>query len=129
MPTYLFENETSGEVKEVFLAASEIKNFSPGDGWKRVYTVPHLSTDTRINPFSSGDFIQKTKNKKGTIGDILDKSRELSLARGGENNDPVLKKYYKDYEKEKGVKHANQILSSKKEEAKKSLKKIGISTD
>jgi hypothetical protein len=129
MPIYLFENEESGEVKEFIVSVKEIKGFSPGDGWKRIYTAPNVAIDTRINAFSPKEFAQKTKNKKGTIGDLLDRSRELSAARGGEKNDPVLKKYYKNYEKEKGIKHANEILSNKKEKIKQNLKKRGISTD
>lgn len=129
MPIYIFENVKTGEVKEFFLSMDKISSFSPGKHWKRIYTAPNVSMDSKINPYSSKDFVEKTRNKKGTIGDLLDRSRELSEARGGEKKDPVLKKYFKEYEKQKGIKHANQIKSEKKEKLQKNLKKFGISSE
>jgi hypothetical protein len=128
MPFYLFENEDSGEVKEFFVKISDIKNFSPGIGWRRVYTVPYVSTDSNIDPYSPKDFIEKTRSKKGTIGDLFDKSRELSEARGGEKRDPVVKQFFSDYEKTKGIKHACQIQAEKKEKLTENLKKFGVSS-
>ena len=49
---------------------------------------------------------------KGTVGDLLDKSSELSNQRAQENGgvDPLKKKYYENYSKErKGAKHPNEI--------------------
>ena len=47
---------------------------SEGLEWKRVFTAPNASIDTRIDPNSSTEFIRKTENKKGTIGDMMDYS-------------------------------------------------------
>jgi hypothetical protein len=129
MPVYLYQNPKTGEVVEIFQKINEEHKYIDKNGTehKRVFTVPFVSFDSRINPHSSADFVEKTKNKKGTIGDLLDKSKELSIARGGESSDPVLKKYFSKYEKEKGVKHSAEIRKEKRKKSKEKLKKIGIS--
>jgi hypothetical protein len=100
-----------------------------GIEYKRIFFSPNVSIDSNIDAFSSVDFVEKTKNKKGTIGDLFDKSRELSEKRGGTLNDPVLKKYYDSYSKENGVKHARQISQENLSNSKNKLKKFGISID
>ena len=87
---------------------------SDGLEWKRVFTIPNASIDSQIDPYSSKEFIQKTENKKGTIGDMMDYSKEMSLSRADKNGgiDPVKEKYYKDYSsKRKGAKHIDQMKS------------------
>ena len=44
---------------------------------------------------------------KGSVGDMLDYSKELSEKRAESNGgvDPVKQKYFKNYEKKNGVKH------------------------
>ena len=127
MPLYVFENSETGEVKEFLVPVNEIKAFSPGEGWGRVYTAPNVSVDSKIDPYSSRDFVEKTKNKKGTVGDLFDKSKELSEKRGGDSSDPILKKYFKSYEQDKGVKHSGQIALEKKEKIKEVAEKKKIS--
>ena len=129
MPLYLFENPNTGEVIEVLQKMNEEHVFFDERGlkYKRVFTSPNYSIDSKIDPFSSKDFAEKTRNKKGTIGDLLNQSKELSEKRGGESNDPVLKNYLSSYKKEKGVKHSSLIKKEKIEKANKKLKKIGIS--
>jgi len=127
MPIYLFENKITGEVKEFLVPLREIGNFFPGKEWQRIYTVPNISVDSSIDAYNAKDFVNKTRNKKETIGDLLDRSRELSEKRGGQSSDPVLKNYFSSYEKEKGVKHANQIALEKKQKIKELAKKRKIS--
>jgi hypothetical protein len=74
--------------------------------------VPNASIDTSVDPYSSKEFIQKTENKKGTYGDMMDYSKELSYERGEKNGgvDPVKEKYFKDYaNKRNGAKHFDEI--------------------
>lgn len=129
MPIYIFKNPETEEVVEVFQKIEEEHVYFDSEGleYDRVYTVPFASVDTKIDPFSSKDFVQKTSQKNGSIGDLLDKSKELSEKRGGSENDPVMKKYFSNYEKEKGVKHAGEIQMNKQKKAKENLKKFGIS--
>lgn len=129
MPIYLFQNPNTGEVIEVFQAMKDDHTFIDKDGlkYKRLFTSPNYAIDSKIDPFSSKDFAEKTRNKKGTIGDLLNQSKELSEKRGGESNDPVLKNYLSSYQVEKGVKHSSQIKKEKLEKANKKLKKFGVS--
>lgn len=85
---------------------------SPENGWERVYTVPTASIDTNQDPFSVNQFLDVTKNKKGTYGNMLDYSKELSEKRasiiGGQ--DPVKEKYYEQYSKDRrGAKHPDKM--------------------
>jgi hypothetical protein len=80
--------------------------FEDGVQWRRVYTIPTASIDTKIDPFSSNEFIRKT-NKKGTMGEVMDLSAELSEKRAEKtgSGDPVKQKVFSDYEKKVGKKH------------------------
>lgn len=107
MPIYLYTNDETGEVKEVLQSMNEEHVYSEdGVQWRRIYTIPTASIDTRIDPFSSNEFVRKT-NKKGTLGEVMDISAELSEKRaektGGE--DPVKRKAFSDYEQKVGKKH------------------------
>lgn len=65
-----------------------------GVSWERVFTIPSTSIDTEINAFSESDFAEKTAKKNYTVGDLWDKSAELSSKR--ENilgSDSVKKKH------------------------------------
>jgi predicted nucleic acid-binding Zn ribbon protein len=131
MPLYSFKNPETGEVIDILQKMNDPHVYIDKTGvkYERVYISPNMSIDSNINAFSSKDFVEKTKNKKGTIGDLFDKSRELSEKRGGQESDPVLKKYYDSYSRDNGVKHANQISQENKAKANNNLKKIGISID
>ena len=81
-----------------------------GVKWERIYSSPQLNTIGSIDPWNSSDFVNKTSSTKGSMGDLMDRSKELSNQRASENNgiDPVKQKYFKKYSKErKGAKHMN----------------------
>lgn len=109
MPIYLFKHPDREEYEEVFFHMDEDKVFKKeGLLWQRVYHSPNLNTEASINPWDNNDFVNKTKNKKGTIGDMMDASAELSAKRADQNGgvDPVKQKYFKDYAKKRnGTKH------------------------
>ena len=72
---------------------------------------PQLNTISSIDPWNNNDFVNKTADMKGTVGDMLDKSAELSAKRAEESGgvDPVKKEFYKNYSKErKGAKHPSE---------------------
>jgi hypothetical protein len=108
LPQYTFLNDETGEYKDVFFKMNDKKEYFGEDGkpWRRIYHVPTTSIDTKIDPFSASEFIRKT-NKKGTVGDVMDLSAELSEQRAEKtgNGDPVKGKLFKDYEKKVGKKH------------------------
>lgn len=109
MPQYCFQNEETGETKDVFFHMNDEKIYIDESGvqWKRKFSVPNASIDTKIDPFSQQQFIEKTGNKKGTVGNMMDLSAELSEKRHqiDGKEDPVKRKHFSDYEKKVGKKH------------------------
>jgi hypothetical protein len=79
-----------------------------GVEWKRVYFAPNASIDSNIDPFSQRQFTDSTGGKKGTVGDMLDYSEEMSQRRAEKSggSDPVKQKYFNDYaSKRNGQRH------------------------
>ena len=107
MPIYVFQHPNNENLtKDVFFHMNDEKSYCDEDGveWKRVFLGSQLSCDADIDPWDNADFVNKTANKKGTLGDIMDKSAELSNQRAKENGgvDPVKQKYYKNYSNQRG---------------------------
>lgn len=110
MPEYLFINpDDPEEIVSVHQSMKEEHKYEAnGKAWSREYTVPKANIDSRINPESQSEFVDKTANKKGTMGDLWDVSQEMSERRkdiyGGK--DPVAQKHYESYsQKRNGMKH------------------------
>ena len=117
MPLYLFQNPNSEEIKEIFFGMNDEKKYIDESGieWKRIYSLPQLNTESSIDPWNNADFVNKTANMKGTVGDLLDKSSELSAQRADQNGgvDPLKKKYYENYSKQRGgAKHHTENKKS-----------------
>jgi hypothetical protein len=126
MPIYLFENPITGEIKEIVQSIHEKHVYSEGGvNFPRIFTVPQASFDTKIDANSPKDFVNKTSNKKGKLGDLFDQSAELSLRRGGNSGvDPIKEQYYKNYKKER----KNKVLHPdvRKKKAVEKLNKLGV---
>ncbi len=109
MPIYIFQRPKSDEIIEVIQGVNDDHVFIDNEGvkWERVFTVPNASIDTRIDPFSEKDFSSKTKNKKGTVGDLMDASKEASEKRDRlTGRDPVKQEHFKNWSKaRRGKKH------------------------
>ncbi len=132
MPLLPFEHPDTGEVKEFYIPINEPDKHAfarqvdeAGVIWKRVFEVPNLATNTKIDPFSQKDFVQKTNDKKGNMGNVFDLSAEMSAKRaeitGGK--DPVKQKFYEDWAKKRpGQVHPEK----KKEDTNEKLKPFGI---
>ena len=116
MPIYLYQNPKTGKVIEVIQTMSQKHEYFDNSGleWKRVFTVPLTSIDTEIDPMSQRDFVEKTGKKKGTIGDLFDKSKELSAKREKiQGKDSVKEKYWKQWSKERAGKKPPKWLKDK----------------
>lgn len=101
MPIYIYEHPTTGETVEIFQGINDEHVYSQdGVKWNRIITAPNVSADS-INPNSPQDFIDKTKNKNYTLGDLWDKSKELSEARAKKHGgaDPIKEKAKNEYKK------------------------------
>tara|TARA_B100000427_G_scaffold300361_1_gene282691 strand:- start:716 stop:1081 length:366 start_codon:yes stop_codon:yes gene_type:complete len=105
MPEYIYEHPETGEQVIVLQSIHEEHVYEiDGVSYNRVYTIPNASIDTQIDPHSQQEFREKAK---GTIGDLWDQSAEASAKRAARyGEDPVKKKFFEDYSKErKGAKH------------------------
>ena len=81
MPNYVFKHPEKEEYEEVFFhMKDEPKTYIDPEGieWGRVFEAPQLNTIGKIDPWSNNDFVNKTRDKKGSVGDLLDASSELS---------------------------------------------------
>ena len=110
MGLYIFKHPKKEKFIEVYQGMNDVHEYFDKKGlkWGRVYTVPTMSVDSKINEFSQEEFVSKTKGKKGTVGDLMDRSKELSEKRANKNGgvDPVKEKFFKDYaKKRKGKLH------------------------
>lgn len=108
MPYYIFRNPATNEFREIFQSMkAEHVYFAEGVKWEREFTSPQASIDTKIDMYSPKDFVEKSRNKKGTVGELWDASAELSKKREDKNGKDNFKaKYYEDYaKKRRGKKH------------------------
>ena len=108
MPIYVYKHPTEERYQEVVQRMDDDHTFSEeGVEWQRVFLSPNAAISNSPDPFSSSSFVEKTANMKGTVGDMMDYSAELSAKRaektGGE--DPLKRKYFDKYEKSVGRKH------------------------
>lgn len=125
MPYYIFISPT-GEVKEIFQHMNDNHIYSEnGVIWERSFSIPQTSIDTQINPHSHRDFIDKTKKKNYSIGDMWSESASLSEKRAKVSGlDEVKQKTIENYEKATGKKHPltkskNNIFDLMKDMTKK----------
>ncbi len=109
MPLYTYQHPESEEYKDVYQSMNEVHVYVDEEGveWKRVFLSPNASIDGNIDPFDNKQFVEKTGKKKGTYGELVDQSREMSEKRKNKlGYDPVQKKYFKEYSKKRnGVRH------------------------
>ena len=105
MPIYLYENEKTGEVIEIFQGMNDrheyhgINNREKGL-WRRVFVNPELSLDTKVDPFNKKSFVNSTAKKNDTYGDLFDRSAEASAKRAERyGKDPIKEKHYAEYNK------------------------------
>jgi hypothetical protein len=112
MPIYTYFRESTEEFVDILQGMNDVHCYSGECGnqedWKRVYYSPQMSIDTQIDPFNSKQFNDRTRDKKGTVGHMLDYSAEMSDKRATQAGgiDPVKQKYFENYAKERrGAKH------------------------
>ena len=113
MPIYIYKHPDHEEYEEVFQGMNDAHVYEEdGVKWERVFLAPNASVDSEIDPFNSRHFIDATANKRGSMGDMMDMSKELSEKRAAQRDgvDPVKQKYFDDYSKERrGAKHPKEI--------------------
>jgi len=105
MPVYIYQNPKTKEVVELVQSINDSHEHTDKSGlkWNRVYTVPQVGIDTKLDAFSTGnDFVEKTRNKKDSIGHLWDRSKELSEKRKSKFGEDKLKtKYLENWSKKR----------------------------
>ncbi len=105
---YLYENPSTGEIKEIHQSINDKHEyFEGGNRWNRVFTTAQISNSTKCDPNSVKDWSNKTKQGNFTVGDLWDKSAELSEKRKDKDGiDKVQNSYFDNYSKKRrGIKH------------------------
>lgn len=106
---YPIQNTKTLEYKELNCSYEDYKKFLRiNPDWIRIFTAPQIAVDGKICPNSPNKFVEKTGKMKGSYGDLMDFSAELSERRKKEHGgvDPVANKFYQDYSaKRRGRKH------------------------
>lgn len=130
MPLFDFQSD-SGETISVYLTLNEPKEsyqtqIKDGKVYRRIYTPFNVCKDTRSSDGTREDFQRMTEGKNLTMGDMFDKSKELSIKRAERNGgvDPVAERTYAKYQKKIGKKHPDVI---KREKRAKLKEKFGVS--
>jgi len=122
MPIYIYKHPTEEEYEEVVQSMNDTHTYSKdGVEWERVFFAPNMAVSASDDPFSANNYVEKTANMKGTVGDLLDYSAELSERRAEANGgvDPVKQKTLEDYSKKTGgKKHTSQLGQKKTFETK-----------
>ena len=121
MATYTFQHPKTGKTIEIVQPMNEKHIYVDQDGleWARVWHPVSFAFDTKVDPHDPKAFVKKTE-KGGTIGDIMDLSKEMSERRGGDKNDEVKVKNTKEKEKKLNEKR----LSNLREERKKQFEEF-----
>ena len=106
MPVYTFINPDTQDEVEVVQAMKEPHVYIDGDGleWKRKWALPNAQIDAEIDPFDKEAFKRKVGggSAKGTVGELWDRSRELSEKRKQKlGYDPVKQAFEKKYSKDR----------------------------
>lgn len=110
MPEYLYQNSKTEEIISIIQGINQDHIYIDTNGlkWNRIYTVPQLNTDgTLKSDCTAKQFSEYTSKKNGNLGDLFDRSAELSEKRSKIiGKDPIKEKYFKDWSaKRKGKKH------------------------
>jgi hypothetical protein len=113
MPIYVYKHPDREEYEEVFQGMNDEHVYEKdGIKWDRVFLAPNASVDSEIDPFNRRHFIDATANKKGSVGDMMDMSKELSDKRAAKRGgvDPVKQAYYDKYSRDRGgSKHLSEM--------------------
>ena len=117
MPNYIYQHPETEEYIEVFQLMNDEHVYFGEDGvkWNRVLIAPQLNTESTLDPWNKNDFMNRTSDSKGSYGDLMDRSKEMSEKRAAENGgvDPIKQKYLENYSKQRGgKKHFSELKSS-----------------
>jgi hypothetical protein len=121
MPVYTYRHPKTGKTIDLVQSMSDDHSYIDESGikWERVFYPTHFAFDTKLDPHDPKAFVKKT-DKGGTLGDIMDLSKEMSERRGGDKNDEVKMKH----KAEKDKKLNDRRLENLREERKQQFKEF-----
>ena len=135
MPLYLYENKETGEVVEILQSMSEVHEYNGEDGlekglWRRVFVNPNIAFDTNVDDTSAKSFVNSSRNKNYSYGDLFDKSAEQSQKRVDKyGKDPIKEKQYSEYSKKTNGKVHPEQQKEKFKKAVERANKKGINIE
>ncbi len=112
MPVYLFRHPLTGAIRAVVQKMAEPHEFRlDGITYERVFLAPNATIDAKIDPFNQKEFSRKTRETRGRLGDLMDRSQEMSEKRKDKlGYDPVKNTYHKNWSKKrKGKPHPDTV--------------------
>ena len=105
MPIYLYQHPITKEVKEIIQSINSEHQYIDKNNvkWNRIFTVPQINTEGSLDVnCNEKKFSEFTKNKKQTLGDLWDRSSELSEKRKKLYGfDPIKEKHKKNWSKKR----------------------------
>ena len=125
MPIYVYKHPDKEEYEEVLQGMNDEHVYEKdGVKWDRVFLAPNASIDSEIDPFNKSQFMDVTRNKRGTYGDMMDLSKEMSAKRAEKagGKDPVKERFYDNYAKERGGAEHPQRMKDKGSYESKNVK-------
>lgn len=114
MGIYIYHHDEKNETVEVVQKMNDVHVYSGTsgneEGWRRIYTVPQACVDSDFDPRNKDEFIRRGA-KYSTLGDLMDKSRELSEKRAEkEGFDPKRREFFDEYARaRKGKRHPQDL--------------------
>lgn len=119
MAVYLYQHPITKKIIEVIQSTKDKHEYIDSEGveYERVWTIPQASFNSKIDPFSSGSFVEKTRGKKLSLGDMWDMSAEMSDKRKDKEGIDNIKKNYN--EKEQKRRNGKRLSQSDAREKKK----------
>ena len=110
---YSFRNTKTNEIRDIEMPMKDYEPYKGENGdedfWERIYDLPQVNIGNSkvVDPFDRNGFVSKTGGMKGSYGDLMDYSSELSERRAALNGgeDPIKRQHFDNYEKKTGKKH------------------------
>lgn len=123
MPSYEMENLATGKIELFFIPITEYPSLGEvreidGEKWRRVITeAPMGIVKSSDNP-TLNNFINESASKRGTVGDLMEKSQEMSEKRAKDSvngRDPVKDKWFDRWSKKRdGKQHPSDTRPKKR---------------
>ena len=108
MPEYLYQHPTDGKTICLIQRINDKHEYIDAKGikWNRIFTAPQINAQEKLSVNSTGkDFARVTSSQRGNVGDLFDRSQELSDKRKKVyGKDPIKNEYFKNWSKKRGGK-------------------------